>query len=109
MKRNTFAALVFAGVLTFFCAVSACAEDAAQPSKWKKAGEEISEAAGAVTDATADSSKKAWEGTKKASGEAWDKTKDVSSDTWDKSKYATKEAWEKAKSKVHDASAPASD
>ena len=109
MKRNIFTTLFFAGIITVFVTVCVNADDNTQPNKWKNAETEISEASESVTDATVDSSKKAWKGSKKTSGEAWNKTKDVSSDTWDKTKHATKEDWEKAKTKVHDASAPASD
>lgn len=75
-------------------------------SKWSKAGEEIGEAAHAVGDATADSSKKAWKATKEGSVEAWDATKEGSAEAWDKTKSKSKEMWEKGKANVHDATAP---
>lgn len=86
----------------------------AEPSKWSKAGGEIGEAAHAVGDATADSSKKAWQATKEGSEdtwdatkegskEAWEATKEGSTEAWDKTKSKSKELWEKGKAKVHDA------
>lgn len=78
----------------------------AEPSKWSRAGEEIGEAAHAVGDASADSSKKAWKATKDGSAEAWDATKEGSAEAWDNTKSKSKEMWEKGKAKVHDATAP---
>ena len=91
----------------------------AEPGKWKKAVNEISEAAHAVGDATVDSSKKAWDATKEGSEKAWDATKEESLEAWDATKEgsekawdATKEksqsAWEKGKAKLHDATTPES-
>jgi hypothetical protein len=86
-----------------------------QESKWKKAGEEIKEAAGAVGEASKDSFEKAregsasawdktkkgsaelWHKTKEGSGEAWDKTKDGSAKAWDKTKEGSEEVWDKTK------------
>ncbi|RUM42950.1 MAG: hypothetical protein DSY80_06385 [Desulfocapsa sp.] len=90
---------------------------ASEPSKWSKAGGEISEAAGAVGEATVDTSKKAWKTTKEGSTEAWEATKEGSKEAWeatkegsaealDKTKSKTKELWEKGKAKLHDATAP---
>ncbi len=77
-----------------------------EPSKWSKAGHEIGEAAGAVGDATADTSQKVWKTTKDESVEAWDKTKEGTKEAWGKTKGKSKEIWEKGKAKLHDATAP---
>ncbi len=53
---------------------------------WSRAGREIGEAAGAVSDATVETSQDAWSATKRGTGEAWDKTKEVSGDAWDSTK-----------------------
>jgi hypothetical protein len=77
-----------------------------EPSKWSKAGSEIKEAAHAVGDATADSSRETWDNTKEGSAKAWNATKEGSAKAWDTTKDKSHELWEQGKKKVHDASAP---
>ncbi len=77
-----------------------------EPSKWTKAGHEIGEAAGAVGEATADTSKKVWKTTKDESVEVWGKTREGTKEAWDKTKGKSKELWEKSKAKLHEATAP---
>ena len=96
--------------------------------KWEKAGREVQEAAGAVTDATRDSSKKAWRKTKHESGELYERAREESEELWTRTKVFSREAWqdvkegsreaweqtkeesrefyERAKSKIHDVTAP---
>ena len=107
--KKMIAMVLFLGMIgaTSALASEAVAEGtASEASKWSKAGEEISEAAHAVGDATTDSSKKAWDATKDGSEDAWDATKEGSAEAWDKTKSKSKEMWEKGKSKLHDATAP---
>ncbi|MEN8200331.1 MAG: hypothetical protein ABFR63_09700, partial [Thermodesulfobacteriota bacterium] len=68
---------------------------AEEPGEWEKAAAEIKEAAQAVSDATVDFSKKAWEATKEGTGEAWEMGKEKS-----------KEVWEEGKSKLYEATEP---
>ena len=106
-----------------------------ETGKWDKAGEEVSEAAKAIGEAsgeswdkTKDATEKSYEDMKEKSAEAWSKTKEKSGEMIDKSVDASsqaadsvaeksKEAWDKtkegstelmdeAKSKVHDLTAP---
>lgn len=79
---------------------------AEEPGKWKKAGEEIAEAADAVGDATVDSSKKAWKTTKDGSVKAWDATKKGSAEALDATKEKSHELWEEGKEKFHEVTAP---
>jgi len=118
--KKMIAMVLFLGMISagsVWASETAAEGTAAEPSKWSKAGGEISEAAGAVGEATTDTSKKAWKATKEGSTEAWDKTKEGSKEAWeatkegstkawDKTKSKSKELWEKGKAKVHDASAP---
>lgn len=108
LRRNItkiFAALV----LITLTATGIHAEDppVVQPeeeSKWRKAGQEIKEAAGAIGEASQDSFDKAregsaelWDKTKEGSEEAWDKTKEGSEEAWDKTKEGSEEVWDKTK------------
>jgi hypothetical protein len=121
MKRILAMALFF-GIMSTFSAISAQevvaeAPEVTEASGWKKAGGEISEAAHAVGDATADTSKKAWKATKdgsaevwgatkKGSREAWGATKEGSAKAWKSTKEKSKNTWQKGKKKFHDATAP---
>lgn len=119
---------LFLGILCNIASVSAEGVTTEEPGKWKKAGEEISGAAHAVSDATVDSSKKVWQATKEGStkaidvskekttkaldaakegsAEAWDATKKGSKEAWEAAKEKSKAAWEKGKAKLHEATAP---
>ena len=80
--KKMIAKVLFLGMIgaTSVSASEAVAEGTTtEPSKWSKAGGEIGEAAGAVGEATADTSKKVWKTTKDGSVEAWDKTKEGTS------------------------------
>lgn len=97
LRRNTVRAVVVLGLVTSM-ATGIQAQDppevqTEQESKWKKAGEEIKEAAGAVGEASQDSFEKARE----ESASAWDKTKNGSAELWDKTKEGTEKVWEKTK------------
>ena len=107
--KKMIAMVLFLGLLgaSSVSASEAVAEGATpEPSKWSKAGHEIGEAAGAVGEATTDTSKKVWETTRDGSAEAWDKTKEGTKEVWDKTKGKSKELWEKSKAKLHEATAP---
>jgi hypothetical protein len=99
-----------------------------------QAGQEVKEAAGgakeagAVKDATRETSKEAWQKTrdesrqiyhraKEESGEAWEKTRQTSESTWDTIKQESREIWKKlleeskkaitdTKARIHEATAP---
>jgi phage-related tail protein len=106
--RKVIAVFLFAGIVaaTSISASEIVVEETTEPSNWSKAGEEISEAADAVGDATADTSKKVWKTTKDGSVEAWDKTKKGTKEAWGKTKEESKELWEKGRAKLHEATAP---
>ncbi|WP_163336326.1 hypothetical protein [Desulfopila sp. IMCC35008] len=128
LSRNIFKIVV---VLTFVTLMTTVIQAQAPPvvepeqeSKWKKAGQEIKEAAGAVGEASKDSfdkareesselwdkareeSEEAWDKTKEGSGEVWDKTKEGSKKIWDKTKETTAEGYDAAKEKVHEMTTP---
>ena len=122
MKKIVATAIVI-GMVSTFSIVSAQESAVVEPpvveeaTGWKKAGKEIGEAAGAVVDATADSSRKAWKVTKEGSAKAWDATKDGSKEAWDATKKGSREVWnatkeksksvwEKSKEKIYDVTAP---
>ena len=111
MKKIVATAIVI-GMVSTFSIVSAQESAVVEPpvveeaTGWKKAGKEIGEAAGAVVDATADSSRKAWKVTKEGSAKAWDATKKGSREVWDATKEKSKSIWKKSKDKIHDVTAP---
>ena len=109
MKKRRFCKkAVLVSVWAFFSGSVFMVHAAASDDKWDKAGQEVMEAAGAVTEATKDTSKKAWQKTKEGSvelyekaseesGEIWDQTKEISSETWDSVKEGSEDAWESSK------------
>lgn len=128
LKSYKFGWLVGFGVSAFVAGSMVFCSHALAEGSWNKAGKEVKEAAGAVVDATADTSKETWDATKdgasdaydataEKSGEIWDATKDTSEDVWGTIKVESVEAWEKtrdgsksiyekAKEKIHEATAP---
>lgn len=114
-------------LLLFFLVTFPTLTLAEEKSKWQEAGNEISEAATAVGDA----SKESWEKTKKASskmwnqaakttgniadkstekgGEAVDATVETSKSFWSKVKSTTSSWYKSAKNKIHQLTAPSSE
>ncbi|HIP82978.1 MAG TPA: hypothetical protein EYH19_05310 [Desulfocapsa sulfexigens] len=121
--KKILAIALFLWMISAYSSVSAQEPAAVEPpvvereTGWKKAGDEIIEAAHAVGDATADYSRKVWQSTKEGSVEVWDATKDGSQEAWNATKKSiqeawkatrdgSQEAWEKSKAKIHDVTAP---
>ena len=88
-KRAVFPILF---LFIFSLALPAFSEEPKEET-WSKAGEEISEAVGAIGDAT----KKTFKETKEGAGEAWQKTKESSSNIWKKTKETSENAAEATK------------
>ena len=126
--RKIFEMSLFLSAMSLASGAYAQQSASGEVSEWGKVEKEMSEAAHALSDATVDTSKKAWKATKEGSSEAWDATKEGSVEAWDATKdgsqnawNATKEGsqeawsatsekskttWEKGKKKVHEATAP---
>ena len=89
-------------VLIGLAAMFGAACTPAGEDSWSKAGKEVGEAAGAVGDASVETSKDAWDATKRGSAQVWDKTKEVSGEAWDASKEAVHDGADYVKDKTAD-------
>ena len=89
----------------------------AQSGKWESAGREVQDAAGAVAEATRESTGTAWDAIKSGSAEMWDKTKsgsqelyhtagERSKEAWHATKEESQDLWHKGKALIHEATAP---
>ncbi len=125
MKRQIFYSVGLVLVLLTFVTFSVAGDKS--ESGWKKAGDEIGEAASAVVDA----SKKSWEKTRKAGSKMWnqatettediadssrskgsqavDKTVKVSKGFWNRVKSTSIIWYRQVKAKVHDLTAPSTE
>ncbi len=88
-----------------------------ETGKWQAAGQEVKEAAGSVTEATAETAGTAWDTVKSESVEAWEKARvgsrqlfdtvgEKSKEAWQITQEESKSFWEKGKAKIHEITAP---
>ncbi len=116
-------------LLALGCSFPGMASEARiEEDKWDRAGREIVEAAGAVSEAARDTTVRAWRKTREESvelygeareesaellekaralsAETWDKFKKDSAGAWEETRKGSRQAFERARSVIHEATAP---